>query len=122
MNVFKYIAVCNPALANEVTQSRGLPYSTNSDEVAYFLQCIVADEGENGLRAVMEVHPDKDTTIELFAPKPEIVTEKEIIEKPVFVSATGEPKNEIKVASAQKTNLYVIAGALLISLAILSIK
>ena len=122
MNVFKYIAVTNPASANEVTQLRGLPYSTNPDEVAYFLQCIVAEEGEEGLKSVMEIHPDKDLTIELFAPKPEVITEKQIIETPVVMNATGTTPEPPKVASAEKTNLYVITGALLISLAILSIK
>lgn len=88
------------------------------------LESIVASGGEDSLRDVMSVHPDREVIIEIF--------EKKSLDKPhtkeecgcqnssklhrrrLFVGADG------KQTTTNQTNTYILIGALMVSLAIIS--
>lgn len=133
MNVFHYIAETNPYAAKSVCHSLGYKISNvkTSEDLGNCLKKIVAQEGEEGFKKVMEHHPDKDVLMELFG-KPE----KE------YMNASGnesgcrcgyhhpmgqhhehylsfDGKSEAKSASLQ-ANTFIIAAALILAVAVIA--
>ena len=68
MSDFNDIARRNPKGAEMVITSFGYEIVDKRD-LGRSLNELVASEGENALRKVMEVHPDKDLILELFSKK-----------------------------------------------------
>ena len=66
MSDFNDIARRNPKGAEMVITSFGYEILDRKD-LGKSLNELVANEGENALRKVMEVHPDKDLILELFS-------------------------------------------------------
>jgi len=133
MSVYKYIAELNPNEANEFCVQQGLPDASCSDELADNLVSIVAQNGELALKKIMQLHPDKEIILEMFkcsscqrqqqTTVPTMmdagITEVQpLIERPLqsFASATG------KVDVAKNTNAIILVSALVVALAIISIK
>ena len=147
MSVYHYIAHKNTEKANNLCMRKGLPDSyDDKNQLADYLQAIVSDDGENGLKEVLGIHPDKEVIIALFAPiEEEVVVLKEpqqeqysqrqeeqhkdkqkefngsferveipltISSKPAMLNATG----------SSQTNTYILIAALVVSVAILSMK
>jgi hypothetical protein len=90
---------------------------------------IVAQGGEESFKEVMELHPDKEAILELF--------EKKSLEQPNKVGDCGcknsSFKNRRRLANAggrrlanangniaTQTNTYILIGALVVSIAIIS--
>ena len=131
MSVYKYIAELNPSQANDLCAQQGLPDASNSDELANNLVAIVAQNGELALKKIMELHPDKDLILEMFRctscqskqqqPPQQmdagIIEVQPLTQRPLqeaFVNATG--------GVAKNTNTIILASAVVIALAIISIK
>ncbi len=124
MSVYKYIAQTNPDAAYEVCKKYGFFQVADIGEMAEKLESIVASGGEDSLRDVMSVHPDREVIIEIF--------EKKSLDKPhtkdecgcqnssklhrrrLFAGADG------KQTTTNQTNTYILIGALMVSLAIIS--
>jgi hypothetical protein len=135
LNVYQYIAQNNPDAANEVCKKYGYYQIANLDELAHCLQLIVADEQEQGLKDVLELHPDKDTILELFDKKKD---------EPVSIVAAVQPLATASVVSpcgcnsggmmnadgaatantgiALQTNTYILLAAVIVSVAIISMR
>ena len=132
MNVFHYIAETNPYAAKSVCHSLGYKISNvkNSEDLGNCLQKIVAQEGEEGFKKVMEHHPDKDVLVELFGkPEREYVnaTGNESgcrcgCHNPMgyhhehYLSFDGKSENR----SVSQANTFIIAAALILAVAVIS--
>ena len=68
MNFYEYIAKANPVGAKSVIQQFGYRV-VDGRRMGDNLRMLVAQEGEPALRAIAELHPDKDLILEVFAPK-----------------------------------------------------
>lgn len=119
MNVYQYVAQNNPDAAYEVCKSYGYHNITTLDELAYCLEMCVGNNGRDALASIMELHPDKDTILELFSvneEKPVEVIVKETEQQPTVKNADGG------TTLVNKTNLYILGGAALIAFTILLSK
>jgi hypothetical protein len=68
MNFYEYIAKTNPMGSKMVIQQFGYRV-VDGKRMGENLRMLVAQEGEPALRAIAELHPDKDLILEVFAPK-----------------------------------------------------
>ena len=129
MNVYQNIAYNNPDAANEVCKKYGYYQIENIDELAYCLQKIVADEGENSFIEIMSLHPDKDVILELFEKKSEPI----VIENPrpimerrrdcsCMMNAEGQQQPLSSGFAASQTNIFILAAAMIVSISIISMK
>lgn len=140
MTVYEYIANVNPDAANSVCKKYGYYQIENTDELAWCLRQIVADNGEESLKKIMELHPEKEVILELFEVKPEPKTE-EVSSKPNMMNADGSNcgcgcgcgrcscnmKNADGTASAStgiasQTNMIILVAAMIVSISIISMK
>lgn len=144
MTVYTYIAENNPDDAYEICKKYGYFNVESFEDLSASLQELVAQNGEGALQEVLEIHPDKDVILELFEKKNEerqpIVElveidakisevasdfknfkeeQKETIQKLNAIGSTApsEPKSVVN-----QTNTYILVGALIVSLAIISMK
>ena len=139
MTVYEYIANVNPDAANSVCKKYGYYQIENTDELAWCLRQIVADNGEESLKKIMELHPEKEVILELFEVKPEPKKE-EVSSKPNMMNADGNNcgcgcgcgscnnmKNADGTASAStgvasQTNMIILVAAMIVSISIISMK
>lgn len=122
MSVYRYIAESNTDGAYEVCAKYGI-FQIDSAELADALQSIVAKGGEESLKEVMSIHPDREVILEIFQKKNELET-------PNTKADCGCKNNSFqhrrRLANADgkgtpgSTNTYILIGALIVSLAIIS--
>jgi hypothetical protein len=65
MNLYQRIALANPQGAREVIKSYG--YDIRTSNLPQALRMLVGAEGENALRSIVNIHPDKEIILECFA-------------------------------------------------------
>ena len=65
MTIYEYIARNNPMGAKRVIESFGYVV-TQPKKMGDNLRMLVAQEGEPALKAVVDLHPDKDLILEVF--------------------------------------------------------
>jgi hypothetical protein len=142
MNVYLYIAQNNPDAAYEVCKKYGYFNVQSFEDLAASLQSIVAEHGESSLKEILDIHPDKEVILEMNDKKKvEEPPLEEIIQKvfdrnkrpekedcscmknadatPAVAAAPAQPQQS---ASVSQTNTYILVGALIVSIAILSMK
>jgi hypothetical protein len=68
MNLYEYIAKTNPSGSKKVIQEFGYRV-VDGRRMGDNLRMLVAEQGEPALRAIAQLHPDKDLILEVFAPK-----------------------------------------------------
>jgi hypothetical protein len=108
-------------------------------ELADSLKSIVAEQGQGSLEEILNIHPEKEVILEIFDKK-KVIDEKpleQIIQsifdknKPVekekdcgcMKSADATPSiTNPPSAVVNQTNTYILVGALIVSIAILSMK
>jgi hypothetical protein len=129
MPVYFYIAQVSPEKASEICKKYGFFQASDTAKLADVLEMIVAQGGEESFKEVMELHPDKEAILELF--------EKKSLEQPNKVGDCGcknsSFKNRRRLANAggrrltnangniaTQTNTYILIGALVVSIAIIS--
>jgi hypothetical protein len=135
MNVYLYIAQNNPDASYEVCKKYGYFNIQSIEELASALQSIVAENGQDSLEEILEIHPDKEVILEVFKKK---VDEKPIEEILQSIFDKNKPLEKEKDCSCMKsadasdsnqgtnvvgqTNTYILVGALIVSIAIISMK
>ena len=67
MNIYEYRGRSNPTGSKQVIESFGYRV-VNPKRMGDNLRMLVAQEGESALKAVVDLHPDKDLILELNAP------------------------------------------------------
>jgi len=122
MSVYQYIAEHNPMKANDFCLQNGLDEANSPEELSNNLVAIVAQNGELAFKKIMELHHDKDVIIELFQPKTEIEGIKEITKPPMMISPSYMNATGNTVATSKDTNTMILIAALIISVAVISIK
>jgi hypothetical protein len=124
MNVYDYVANSNPSQAKNIITSFG--YKVKGRDMGQNLKQLVALEGEPALRMVMENHPEKEVILEMFQidSKPsecEVCKERDMFDR--FLNATGGDKTVSDAKRSENNfNVVFLAGAMLVSFAILSTK
>jgi len=117
MNVYRYIAETNPNEANDICEKNGLMGARSIDGIAFYLQSIVAQNGEVALKEILSLHPDKDVIIEMFQPKEE--------PKPVEITTSKTMNADGQQTTSTlpyQTNTYILIAAVIVSIAIISSK
>lgn len=139
MNVYLYIAQNNPDAAYEVCKKYGYFNVQSFEDLAASLQGIVAEHGESALKEVLDIHPDKEVILEMNDKKKVEEPPLEVIIQKVFdrnkpvekdcscmknadATAAAVPAQPQQSASVSQTNTYILVGALIVSIAILSMK
>jgi hypothetical protein len=131
MNVYRYIAESNTDAAYQLCQSKGIYEIYSIDDLELALESLVA-QGEQQAIKVFSLHPDKDVITEVFGKKetPIEIKKQEVVvaEKPTNCScklnATGDtqPQQQQTNSIVTQTNTYILLGALIVSMAIISIN
>jgi len=137
MNVYLYIAENNPDEAYEICKKYGYFNINSIEELADALKNIVAENGQDSLEEILNIHPEKEVILEIFDKKKEIDTKpiEEVIQlmfdknKPIekdcgcMKSADATPSTPTAPSAVvNQTNTYILVGALIVSIAILSMK
>ena len=140
MNIYSYIAQNNPDASYEVCKKYGYFNINSMEELANSLQNIVAEHGQDSFQDVLDIHPDKAVILEVYDDKKKVDTKplEEVIQaifdknKPVveqksdcscMKNADATPTTNVDTSSlVNHTNTYIIVGALIVSMAILSMK
>ena len=139
MNVYLYIAQNNPDAAYEVCKKYGYFNVQSFEDLAASLQSIVAEHGESALKEVLDIHPDKEVILEMNDKKKVEEPPLEVIIQKVFdrnkpvekdcscmknadATAAAVSAQPQQSASVSQTNTYILVGALIVSIAILSMK
>ena len=119
MDVFEYISEINPSEAYQICHRHGIYQINSPAELPMYLQAIVAEKGEPAFKEILSIHPDREVIMEVFEPK--------TLQTPVppcgcMKSADGTESNSSPNITASQTNTYILVGALIVSLAIISMK
>lgn len=138
MNVYLYIAQNSPDAAYEICKKYGYFNVQSFEELASCLQSIVAEHGESSLKEVLDIHPDREVILELNDKKKvEEPPIEELIQKVFDRNRKKEDDCSCKKSAdasvaapaavqpsplANQTNTYILVGALIVSIAILSMK
>lgn len=139
MNVYLYIAENNPDAAYEICKKYGYFNINSMEDLADALKSIVAEQGQDSLEEILNIHPEKEVILEIFDKKKVIDTKpfEEVIQsmfdknKPVekekdcgcMKSADATPTTPTPPSAVvNQTNTYILVGALIVSIAILSMK
>jgi len=138
MNVYLYIAQNNPDAAYEICKKYGY-FNINSIEgLANALQGIVAEHGQDSLKEILEIHPEKEVILEVFDDKKKVneVPLEEVLQKVFDKNKPVEKEKSdcscmknadasvsaVPSTAVNQTNTYILVGALIVSLAIISMK
>jgi hypothetical protein len=107
------------------------------EELADALKSVVAENGQDSLEEILNIHPEKEVILEIFDKKKVIDTKpiEEVIQlmfdknKPIekdcgcMKSADATPSTTTPPSAVvNQTNTYILVGALIVSIAILSMK
>jgi len=144
MNVYLYIAENNPDEAYEICKKYGYFNINSMEELADALKSIVAENGQDSLEEILNIHPEKEVILEIFDKKKVIDTKpiEEVIQLMFDKNKPFEKEKDcgcMKSADAtpstpppstpntqsnivNQTNTYILVGALIVSIAILSMK
>jgi hypothetical protein len=129
MNIYQYIAHNSPNECYQICKSYGYYDIEDINELSETIAKIVSQNGEKSFVEFLELHPDKEVILEVYKP----TTPKPLQN---FSGSTQEPQPVILEQNplAQKyfnaegnkltnqTNLYILVGAIVVSLAIISIR
>jgi hypothetical protein len=127
MSDFNDIARRNPKGAEMVITSFGYEIVDKRD-LGRSLNELVANEGENALRKVMEVHPDKDLILELFSKKEKeqkgcscgSCSNRQMADMQ-YLNASGAQATQVASSNtlAHQTNAILVVSALFIATALI---
>jgi len=129
MTIYEYIASNNPVQAERVIRRFGYE-SMEGSNLGDNLREVVAQEGEDAFRAVLEMHPDRDVIMEVFTPKEEKEScgcpkgkcschrKQEFMNADGWANAAAQERTAAQV-SASQANTFLMAAALILAVAII---
>lgn len=130
VNIYSYVAASNPYFAKSLAHKYG--YEFDKDQrLDSVLQQLVSYEGEPALMEIVENHPDKELFREYFSKKDAESKKEEkgresFSELATYMNFTGQLTAAQQTAENRKltneTSLMVLAGAMLIAIAIITKK
>lgn len=119
VTVYHYIAENNPQLAKQIIEHFGYQV-VDPRRMGDNLQEVVALEGEDALRLVMNNHPDKAIILELFGESEtpcKSCEERKIFDK--YVNANGASESLTAKAVENNFSVLFLAGITILAVAIL---
>ena len=124
MTIYKYIAENKPNEAYEVCKSYNFYDIQNQDELESCLEMIVAQNGEPAFEKIIELHPDKDVIIEMYKrANPEKPCDcKRNADGAAAAATSTDQKDKGGLNLSSQTNTYILVGALIVALAVISLK
>lgn len=123
MTIYRYIAENVPNQAYEICKSYDFYDIQNQDELESCLEMIVAQNGEPAFEKIINLHPDKDVIIEMY--KRANPTEPCDCQKKNAtgdVPAKADEKPSVSTNLSNQTNTYILVGAIIVALAVISVK
>jgi hypothetical protein len=125
MNVFQYIAENNPDAAYEVCKKYGHFDIQSLDELSQYLEHICSTNGEDTFKEVISLHPDKQILGEVFGtlnnpPKDCGCNKSESTIVPTETTKLNASGGGFTLVN--QTNTYILIGAVIVSLAIISLN
>ena len=118
MTIYEYIARNNPAGAKRTIESFGYRV-VNPKSMGDNLRMLVAQEGEPALKAVVDLHPDKDLILEVygkedcgFKDKDNFLGADGILQSAVL--SNNQQQSDSNAKLAQQTNTLIVALSLLV--------
>jgi hypothetical protein len=128
MNFYEYIAKTNPSGSKKVINEFGYRV-VDGRRMGENLRMLVAQEGEPALRAIAEMHPDKELLLEVFAPKDgECGCKKKgesfmgadgVLSSAVLSNNQQQQAQSDSTKLAMQTNAMLIAATIIIAAAII---
>jgi len=127
MTIYEYIAANNPVQSERIIRRFGYE-SLQGSHIGDNLREVVAQEGEEAFRAVLDLHPDRDVLVEVYAPKEEKEScgcskGKCSCRKNDYMNADGANNMAKETTAAQvsaaQTNTFLMAAALILAVAII---
>jgi len=128
MNFYEYIAKTNPNGSKKVINEFGYRV-VDGRRMGENLRMLVAQEGEPALRAIAEMHPDKELLLEVFAPKDgECGCKKKgesfmgadgVLSSAVLSNNQQQQVQSDSTKLAMQTNAMLIAATIIIAAAII---
>jgi hypothetical protein len=128
MNFYEYIAKTNPSGSKKVINEFGYRV-VDGRRMGENLRMLVAQEGEPALRAIAEMHPDKELLLEVFAPKDgECGCKKKgesfmgadgVLSSAVLSNNQQQQNQSDSTKLAMQTNAMLIAATIIIAAAII---
>ncbi len=124
--VYDYVAINNPQGAMQVCEAFGYRV-TNPRNMSQNLKTLVNNEGEEAVKMIMDLHPDKDIILDYFSTP---VQKKDascgcsgkdsttkLLEQ--YLNANGRQETGDARALATNTNTIIFASALVLAVAII---
>tara|TARA_B100001248_G_C27345258_1_gene438402 strand:- start:467 stop:937 length:471 start_codon:yes stop_codon:yes gene_type:complete len=123
--VYDYIAENNPSEAKSLCEAFGYTI-TNPTQMSRNLKVLVNNEGEDALKSIMELHPDKDIILEYFGVKKKSKKSdcgcksnvSSFAPLEAYLHANGKQESDAKTL-ATNTNTIIFASALVLAVAII---
>lgn len=132
MTVYDYVAENNPTASKRLCESFGYRV-TNPQTMSENLKTLVNNEGEEAVKMIMNIHPDKEMILDTFALESNEVNmaggkkpscgcgqKKDtamMLEQ--YLNANGRQENNEAKALATNTNTIIFASALVLAVAII---
>lgn len=131
MTVYDYVANVNPMGAKRLCESFGYKI-TNPNTMSQNLKTLVNNEGEEAIKMIMNLHPDKDIILDIFVGEPKELNmsgrnscscgskkdnTSQMLEQ--FLNVSGRQDNSEAKALATNTNTIIFASALVLAVAII---
>ncbi len=122
VNIFQYVAENDEYAARSICNKHGfaMQNADTPDAMAVCLEQLVSEVGEPAMVDIVNVHPDKDLILEVYATSKGGVEEKKCNcnKKKAMQEYVNGGKSEGFLSS--QGNLFIIAAALLLSVAVIS--
>ncbi len=124
--VYEYIAKSNPHSAKSLCESYGYTI-TNPRSMSNNLKTLINNEGEDALKSLMDMHPDKEIILEYFGSKPnkkenscgcKSSTSNNFAPLEAYLNANGKQESDARML-ATNTNTIIFASALVLAVAII---
>jgi len=126
MNVYYYIAESNPDACYEICKKYGFFQVADLNEMSETMQTIVGKGNEEALKDIMDLHPDKGVILELFEKRENGAMTKAECDTKLNADGLRFRRRRMMMGadaskgSASQTNTYILVGAIIVALAIVS--
>jgi hypothetical protein len=116
MNLYQRIAIANPQGAKNVIRNFG--YEIRTNDLPQALRLLVKQEGEPALRAIVDIHPDKDLILECYQDNGKASNAIEKTSNDLYLNAVGTQLTQAQ-KETQLTNTFLIASTFIILTALI---
>lgn len=125
MDIFDYVSDCNPEGVADVCAKYGMKKHAvlSSPDIADCVRAVVADEnvGQAAFFDLLELHPDKEVIVDIYG-KPFNPLDRSVQYRMAdgsVTSADAQASKYVQKPMISKTGVAIVAGAVILALAII---